>query len=86
MKKSLVLMGIGAGLMYFLDPEKGEARRAQLRDSFEGLLPQTKEALSSKADAVVAKAGEFTDKVDNAAAETIQSLGGDAMSTPEHSS
>ena len=83
MKRSLICMGIGAGLMYLFDPELGETRRALLRDKFQGAMPQTQEALSSKAEAVVAKATELTEIADTAAAEKIDSLGGDAMNADE---
>ena len=79
MKKSLICMGIGAGLMYLFDPEMGEVRRSLLRDKFQGAMPQTQEALSSKAEAVVAKATELTEIADSAAAEKIDSLGADAI-------
>ena len=80
MKKGLFLMGIGAGLMYLLDPEKGGTRRAQLRDCFESFMPQTKDALSSKVEEVAAKAHEITEKVDSVAAEKVENLGGDVVS------
>ncbi len=79
MKKTIICMGIGAGLMYLFDPELGAVRRSLLKDRFQGVMPQTGDALSSKADAVVAKASELTEKADTAAADTIQSLGGDAL-------
>ncbi len=85
MKKTLCLMGIGATLMYFLDPELGEIRRGLLRDKFEGLMPETKDALASKADEVAAKASELTEKVDHKAAETIQTLGSDTAPDTGHS-
>ncbi len=85
MKKSLVLMGIGASLMYFLDPEMGEVRRGMLRDKFEGLMPETKDALASKADEVVAKVSEITEKADHKAAETIQTLGSETAPDTGHS-
>lgn len=85
MKKGIVLLGIGASLMYFLDPEMGEVRRGMLRDKFEGLMPETKDALSSKADEVAAKAAEITEKVDHKAAETIQTLGSETAPDTGHS-
>jgi hypothetical protein len=36
MKKTLFCMGVGAGLMYLLDPELGEVRRSLLRDRLSG--------------------------------------------------
>ncbi len=85
MKKSIVLMGIGASLMYFLDPEMGEVRRGMLRDKFEGLMPETKDALASKADEVAAKVSEITEKADHKAAETIHTLGSDTAPDTGHS-
>jgi hypothetical protein len=68
MKKTLVLMGLGAGFMYLLDPEQGERRRAQLREQLAGVLPKTSGAIQSKAD-------NLTTKVDSLAAETISTVG-----------
>jgi hypothetical protein len=84
-EKSIFCVGIGAGLMYLFDPELGEVRRGLLMDKLQGVLPRTKDAISSRADAVVAKAGELTEKADSVAAETIQSLGGDGANSPEDS-
>ena len=85
MKKTLFLVGVGASLMYFLDPELGEIRRGLLRDKFEGIMPETKDALSSKADEVVAKASEMTEKMDHKAAETIHTLGSETAPDTGHS-
>jgi hypothetical protein len=76
MKKAIVCMGIGAGLMYFCDPELGWVRRGLLMDRLKGTLPQTSEA-------VFAKAGEIAEKADNVTAETIESLGSQALSSAE---
>ena len=73
MKRTLFTIGLGASLMYFFDPKEGAARREQLRDKFESLLPQTKEALHEKADAISAKAHALTEKADGAAADAIAS-------------
>ena len=81
MKKTILCMGIGAGLMYLFDPELGEVRRGLLKDRLRGTMPQTEDALSSKAEAVVAKATELTQKADAVAAETIQSVGADVIAT-----
>lgn len=78
MKKTLFMVGFGASLMYFFDPELGEVRRGLLRDKLDelmGAMPQTKEALSHKAEEVVAKVGEITEKADQVAAEKVQHLG-----------
>ncbi len=74
MKRTLFTIGLGASLMYFFDPKEGPARRDQLRDKFESLLPQTKEALHEKADEISAKAHELTNKADEAAADAIASV------------
>ena len=81
MKRTLISMGIGAGLMYLFDPELGEVRRSMLADKFQGALPQTQEALASKVEAVSAKASELTEIADNAAAEKIDLLGNKAVAT-----
>ena len=85
MKKTIVCMGIGAGLMYLFDPELGEVRRSLLKDKFTGAMPQTKDAISAKADAVAAKASDLTEKADHTVAETIQHLGSDTIGTPQNS-
>jgi hypothetical protein len=75
MKKTLVLVGLGAGFMYLLDPDHGERRRAQLREQLTGLLPKTSDAIHAKADALASKADDLTAHVDNLAAETITTVG-----------
>ena len=83
MKKTLISIGIGAGLMYLFDPEVGEVRRSLLKDKMQGVMPQTKEALEHKAEVVAAKATEVAAKADSVAAEKIESLGGDAIHTSD---
>ena len=84
MKRTLISIGIGAGLMYLFDPELGEVRRSMLADKFQGALPQTQEALASKVEAVSAKATELTEIADNATAEKIDSLGSDAIAAVDN--
>jgi hypothetical protein len=81
MKRSLILMGIGAGLMYLFDPELGAVRRDLLKDRLQELLPETGEALHEKVDAVAAKASEITHKADAVAAEKIHSVGEETLET-----
>ena len=81
MKKTLISIGIGAGLMYLFDPELGEVRRSLLADKFQGILPQTQEALASKVEAVSVKASELTEIADSAAAEKIDSIASDSIGT-----
>jgi hypothetical protein len=38
-------LGIGAAMMYFLDPERGAGRRSMVRDQFQGTLRSKREAL-----------------------------------------
>lgn len=71
MKKTLLSIGIGAGLMYLLDPELGEIRRSMLKDKMSGRLPKTTDAVVAKADALVAKVDEVAVKADEAAADAI---------------
>ena len=42
-------LGIGAGLMYFLDPERGRTRRAHMRDKAVGLSNDARESLRGTA-------------------------------------
>lgn len=74
MKRSLICMGIGAGLMYLFDPDMGEVRRGLLCDRFREMMPQTNEALASKADEVADFAGEIVEKADTMTAEKVQSF------------
>ena len=75
MKRALMTIGLGAGLMYLLDPENGERRRAQLRDKLRDLLPRTSDAIRTKADTVAAKANDLATRADDRAAEAIATLG-----------
>ena len=75
MKKTLISVGIGAGLMYFLDPELGEVRRSMLADKLRGNLPKTSDAIHEKAEELSNKAHDLTVKADEAAAEVIASAG-----------
>ncbi|MBV9865107.1 MAG: YtxH domain-containing protein [Abitibacteriaceae bacterium] len=85
MKKAIAFMGIGAGLMYLFDPTHGEERRGQLKEKFAGMMPQTKDALSAKTEAVAAKVDELTSQVDTVAAQKVESLGGDTLTPTEDS-
>ncbi len=73
MKKTLICAGIGAGLMYLLDPELGEIRRSMLKDKLSGRLPKTTDAVVAKADALVARVDEAASKADETAADAISS-------------
>ena len=41
-------LGAGAGLMYLLDPDRGNRRRALIRDKMVSLNRQTQEAVSGR--------------------------------------
>ena len=43
-------LAIGATLMYIFDPEKGNSRRALIRDKATGLSNDAKDAISGKAE------------------------------------
>jgi hypothetical protein len=93
MKRSLALMGIGAGLMYLFDPEMGEVRRGMLKDRLQEMLPQTGEVLHEKVDAVASKAADLTQHADaiaadkiNSAADKISSMAEEHLGTGEQSS
>ena len=75
MKKTLFCMGVGAGLMYLLDPELGEVRRSMLRDRLSGSLPKTSDAIHATAEVIGSKASDLTARADEAAAEAISTIG-----------
>ncbi len=52
----LLMLGIGAGLMYLLDPEKGEGRRAQLRDKVATLQHDAERLWAERGPEVVERA------------------------------
>lgn len=74
MKRSLIYMGIGAGLMYLFDPDMGEVRRGMLCDRFQELMPQTNEALASKMGEMAEQADDLTETIDSLAAEKVQPM------------
>jgi hypothetical protein len=75
MKKALICAGLGAGVMYLLDPEHGSERRAQLRDKVQGLLPRTSDAITDKAQSIGMQAIDLTARADEKAAEVITTAG-----------
>lgn len=78
-------MAAGAGVMYFLDPERGRTRRAMVRDQASGTLHDAEDTLSGKAEHLRNKAQGYVaearsavdevkstvDEVRNAAAEKL---------------
>ena len=74
MKKTLLSIGIGAGIMYLLDPELGPVRRSLLADKLRGVAPKTSDAVAHKAEALSAKAHDLSEQADAKAAEAIDSL------------
>ena len=78
MKRAIICVGLGAGLMYLFDPQQGSDRRSSLRDLLRGKLPQTSEAVHAKADQLAAKADDLTAKVDEVAADVIAHAGAKA--------
>jgi hypothetical protein len=62
---TLLLLGVGAGLMYLFDPQQGTERRAQLRDRMSDLQARAERAmdpdnineLRSRASEMASKAG-----------------------------
>lgn len=75
MKKLLFTLGLGAGAMYFLDPELGELRRSMLMDKISGKLPKTVDAIEAKAELVQAKVGDVAAKADEVVAEAVEHVG-----------
>lgn len=75
MKKLLFTLGLGAGVMYFLDPELGEIRRSMLMDKLQGKLPKTVDALAHKAEVVHAKVEDVAARADEAVADAVENVG-----------
>ena len=71
MKRALICAGLGAGVMYLLDPEHGGERRAQLKDKVQSLLPRTSGAITDKAQSIGMQAIDLTARADEKAAEVI---------------
>jgi Putative phospholipid-binding domain. len=46
---TLIMLGIGAALMYFFDPDSGRRRRALLRDKGTSMVKKSKDAVSATA-------------------------------------
>jgi hypothetical protein len=47
LKTLITTVGLGAGLMYFLDPQQGTRRRALVRDKANGLVNQVDGSLDT---------------------------------------
>lgn len=74
MKKTLISIGLGAGMMYLLDPEHGEERRTNLVNKLRGVAPKTSEAVQAKAEALGASMHDVTARADEKAADAIESI------------
>lgn len=74
MKKTLLSIGLGAGIMYLWDPEHGEERRANLLATLRGVAPKTTGAVQSKAEALTASVQDVTARADEKAADAIDSI------------
>jgi hypothetical protein len=46
LQTTLLLLGVGAGLMYLFDPQQGNERRAQLRDRVSDLQARAEQAMT----------------------------------------
>ena len=84
MKKTLLTMGIGAGLMYLFDPKHGGDRRANLLDKIQGTLPKTAEAVTSKVNALGSKATDLKAHADDIAAEAVATIPPQLESSESH--
>ena len=59
MREVMILLGaagLGAGIMYLLDPDRGNRRRALIRDKMVKFNRQTQEAVSGKVQDVTNRA------------------------------
>jgi len=54
-------LGLGAGAMYYFDPEAGEQRRAALADQFAGVGKQVEEWLGHSTQDLKSQAQEYVD-------------------------
>jgi hypothetical protein len=65
-------IGLGAGLMYILDPDRGSRRRAVARDKITSAVNKTGKAISSKSR-------DLTNRARGVVAETGSMLRGDEV-------
>jgi len=65
-------VGVGAGLMYVLDPQMGQRRRAQARDQVEELWKESREGVESLAQDVGKRASGVVSALQQQVQEQVQ--------------
>ena len=56
--QSLIFLGIGAGLMYLLDPDLGERRRARLREKATGIRHDAEHFVDARSEEIRNRAAD----------------------------
>jgi hypothetical protein len=84
LETTLLLLGVGAGLMYLFDPQQGTERRAQLRDRVTELQARAEKAmdpdnineLRSRASNIASTAGQrLSEAADDLESKTARKPG-----------
>jgi hypothetical protein len=79
MGSMLLMVGVGAGLMYLFDPEKGDQRRAQLRDKVTELQSRAGTMMdSSKIEELRTRASDIASQAGARLSEAADDLEGKA--------
>lgn len=75
----LTTLGLGVGAMYLMDPERGELRRAQMRDHVMHLRNEAQNVWTQGSDDLAQRAKRLGDKASSAPTDVLQA-GKDALS------
>jgi hypothetical protein len=82
LQSTLLLLGVGAGLMYLFDPEQGTARRAQLRDRVTELQGRAEQVLDTRNfDELRSRASDLASTAGARLSEAADDLEGKTTST-----
>ena len=65
LSQSLIFLGLGAGLMYLLDPDLGERRRARLRDKAGGIRHDAEHFVDARSEELRNRAADTVTDVAN---------------------
>lgn len=70
-------LGAGAALMYFMDPERGRTRRAQVQDKMTGISNDLREGIEGRSKDLSNRAKGLLHEAKSAFSQNLQ--GGSAM-------